>query len=72
MTDYDFVRIGLRRGRAGFELAEDYREIIRERAAAGWTFVQAIPFEQHADAHLDLVFRRKSCKHKPSKKGDSQ
>ena len=59
MREYAFVRVAIERGRAGLELAEDHREIIRARGAAGWKFVQAISFEQHADPHMDLVFTRK-------------
>ncbi|MGJ0204944.1 DUF4177 domain-containing protein [Leucobacter sp. gxy201] len=47
------------RRRDGARPEQDYREVIRDRAAAGWRFVQAIPFESSADPRLDLVFERK-------------
>ena len=58
MTEYDFVSIPLHRRREGLMSATDHRDIIRERAAEGWTFVQAIPLEHHVDPRLDLVFIR--------------
>ena len=76
VREYDFVRVELTRHREGLELAEDYRELIRGRAAEGWEFVQAIVLEQHVRPHLDLVFRRKpakrKCKDHPTEKGESQ
>lgn len=62
MPEYAFVSIAIKRRREGASLERDYREVIRERATAGWEFVQAIPFENHADARLDLVFVREGKK----------
>lgn len=62
MYEYSFVSIAVKRRREGAVLDRDYREVIRDRAAAGWRFVQAIPFETHTDARLDLVFSRKAKK----------
>lgn len=59
MYEYLFDSIQLQRRREGASLESDYREVIRERAVAGWKFVQAIPFETNSDARLDLVFTRK-------------
>ncbi len=59
MMEYTFHRVSTKRRREGLYLDEDYRDIIRERAAEGWEFVQAISFEQHMDPHIDLVFTRK-------------
>ncbi len=59
MREYTFVSIAVKRRREGATFEKDYREVIRERAAAGWEFVQAIPLEAHADPRLDLVFTRK-------------
>lgn len=61
MAEYSFVSIQLVRRRQGAELARDYREVIRERAAEGWEFVQAIPLEQHVEPRIDLVFVRKGA-----------
>jgi hypothetical protein len=58
MTDYDFVSIAVTQHRDGFRLADDYRELIRERARDGWTFVQAIPFDTYSEPRFDLVFTR--------------
>lgn len=58
MPEYAFVRISLRRTRAGTEPAIDYRAEIRDRAASGWDFVQAISFDSAPEPHLDLVFTR--------------
>lgn len=58
MREYSFVRIPFTRRRAGSALAGDYRDVIRDRAASGWEFVQAISFDTHAQPHLDLVFTR--------------
>jgi len=58
MPQFDFVSIPLHRRREGLAFATDYRDVIRERAAEGWTFVQAIPLEHHTDPRLDLVFTR--------------
>lgn len=60
MREYSFVSIAVLRRREGAALETDYRQVIRERAAAGWEFVQAIPFETQADARLDLVFSRET------------
>lgn len=62
MQEYEFVRIPAARTRAGFRYDVDYQNEIRERAAAGWTFVQAITFESESHPHLDLVFTRKVAK----------
>ncbi len=59
MLEYSFVSVAVKRRREGFYLVEDYRDIIRERAAEGWEFVQAISFEQHIEPRVDLVFNRK-------------
>ena len=59
MLEYSFISVAAHRHREGFQLADDYREIIRERAAEGWKFVQAIPFEGHIEPRIDLVFTRK-------------
>ena len=46
----------------GIELGtEDYRDIIVQRAEAGWRYVGFIPASQRADGYmreLDLVFER--------------
>lgn len=60
MSEYSFITIPLVRRRPGISLKEDYREVIREQAAAGWEFVQAITFENDAQPHIDLVFVRKA------------
>jgi len=62
MREYSFVSIAVKRRREGAVLETDYREVVRERAAAGWEFVQAIPLESHAEPRLDLVFTRKGKK----------
>lgn len=59
MRRYEFVSIPFKRRRDGSNLETDYREIIRERAGAGWEFVQAIPFETLVEPRLDLVFTRR-------------
>lgn len=59
MAEYSFESIPITRRRAGNDFAHDYREVIQERAAEGWDFVQAIPLEQHEDPRIDLVFVRK-------------
>lgn len=59
MNDYTFVSVAVTRHREGLDFAEDYREIIRQRAEDGWIFVQAIPLEQHVEPRIDLVFTRK-------------
>ncbi len=59
MLEYSFLSVAVKRRREGFYLVDDYQEIIRERAAEGWEFVQAIPFEGHVEPHIDLVFTRK-------------
>lgn len=59
MNEYSFVSVIVQRRRGGQYLADDYRDIVRERAAAGWEFVQAISFEQHLEPRIDLVFTRK-------------
>lgn len=59
MYEHTFVTIPVKRTRAGLVADRDYREIVREQAALGWKFEQAISFEQHATPRLDLVFSRK-------------
>lgn len=59
MLEYSFISVAVKRRREGLFLATDYREIVHERAAAGWEFVQAIPFEDHVEPRIDLVFTRK-------------
>ncbi len=59
MMEYSFFSVAVKRRREGFLLADDYRDIIREFAAEGWEFVQAIPLEQHSEPRIDLVFKRK-------------
>jgi len=59
MREYSFISVAAKRRREGIYLEDDYREIIRERAADGWEFVQAIPFESHTEPRLDLIFTRK-------------
>ncbi|MEV8254733.1 DUF4177 domain-containing protein [Rhodoglobus sp. NPDC076762] len=59
MREYTFVSVTTNRRREGLSLAEDYQEIIRNHAAEGWNFVQAISFEQHVEPRIDLVFTRK-------------
>ena len=49
----------VQRRREGAAFEKDYREVIREQAASGWEFVQAISFDTHADPRIDLVFTRK-------------
>jgi hypothetical protein len=62
MREYSFVSIAVKRRREGATLEKDYRQVIREHAAEGWEFVQAISFESHAEPRLDLVFERKGKK----------
>lgn len=59
MLEYSFISVAVNRRREGLYLADDYREIIRRRAAEGWEFVQAIPLEGHVEPRIDLVFARK-------------
>ncbi len=59
MREYSFITVAAKRRREGLYLADDYREIIRQRAAEGWEFVQAISFERHVEPHIDLVFTKK-------------
>ena len=59
VREYTFVSITVKRRREGAALEKDHREVIRERAAAGWEFVQAIPLDTHTEPRLDLVFSRK-------------
>ena len=59
MRSYDFVSIPIKRRRDGSVNDTDYREVIRERAADGWEFVQAISFENFVKPRIDLVFTRK-------------
>ncbi|HRN30007.1 MAG TPA: DUF4177 domain-containing protein [Terrimesophilobacter sp.] len=60
MHEYTFTSIPIVRRREGRELADDYRDIIRQQAADGWEFVQAIPLEKHTQPRIDLVFTRKA------------
>lgn len=60
MLEYSFVSIPVVRRRAGTALKTDYRDVIRDKAASGWEFVQAIPFAEEARPRLDLVFIRKA------------
>lgn len=62
MQEYSFVSIGIKRHREGLAPEKDYRDVIRNKAAAGWKFVQAIPFDTHLEPRLDLVFTRKAKK----------
>lgn len=62
MREYSFVSIPVKRRREGAVLDTDYREVILERAAEGWEFVQAIPFESHVKPRLELVFTRANSK----------
>lgn len=59
MTEYDFVSIAVTQHRDGHRLADDYRQIIRDRADDGWTFVQAISFDTYSEPRFDLVLMRK-------------
>lgn len=59
MREYSFVKIPIARRRGGTVLGGDHRDVIHDKAAAGWEFVQAISFESTAQPHLDLVFTRK-------------
>jgi len=59
MTEYAFISIAVRRRREGLRLDGDYQDVIRERAAEGWAFVQAIDFSAHIEPRIDLVFSRK-------------
>lgn len=58
MREYMFVAIPTVRRRGGTVLKSDYRDVIHERAATGWEFVQAISFHEAEQPHLDLVFTR--------------
>ncbi len=60
MMEYSFISIAVKHRRAGLQLADDYRDIIRERAASGWEFVQSLSFETHIEPRIDLVFKRKA------------
>ena len=57
-AEYSFVSVPLRRSRAGWEFAFDYRGVITERAAEGWSFVQLIMLDQLTEPRGDLVFVR--------------
>lgn len=59
VPEYSFISVAVKRRREGRMLADDYREIIRQQAASGWEFVQAIPLEKHTEPRIDLVFTRK-------------
>lgn len=56
---YSFESIRITRNREGTTPVRDYREVIRQRAADGWEFVQAISFEHDGTPRIDLVFVRK-------------
>lgn len=58
MHEYAFDEIALTRHRDGLDLADDHREIIRERAQRGWRLVQVVPFEDHRRARVELIFER--------------
>ncbi|MDQ0641994.1 DUF4177 domain-containing protein [Microbacterium murale] len=58
MREYSFVSIPIARRRGGTALKGDYRDVIQDKAASGWEFVQAIPFDTDMQPHLDLVFTR--------------
>lgn len=60
MHEYHFISVLVQRRRDGRTLAEDYRDIIRQQAADGWEFVQALPLEKHTQPRVDLVFTRKA------------
>ncbi|NLA65531.1 MAG: DUF4177 domain-containing protein [Leucobacter sp.] len=60
MYEYTFITIPINRRRDGLSFDIDYRDEIREQAAKGWEFVQAISLEAHARPRLDLVFKRKA------------
>lgn len=64
MHEYSVKAVPITRHRDGHDLAEDYQAIITARAAEGWRFVQAIPFEHHREPRIDLVFTRKARKRK--------
>lgn len=59
MQEYSFVSIAVQRRRDGSALAQDYQQVIQDRAKAGWKFVQAISLETHTEPRIDLVFTRK-------------
>ena len=60
MYEYSFISIDVKRRRDGTYTDTDYRDVIREQAATGWQFVQAISFETGVHPRLDLVFTRKA------------
>ncbi|MBX3093602.1 MAG: DUF4177 domain-containing protein [Cryobacterium sp.] len=60
MREYSFISVAVKRRRDGRELADDYRDIIRQQARDGWEFVQAIPLEKHTEPRIDLIFTRKA------------
>ncbi|MFA5608279.1 MAG: DUF4177 domain-containing protein [Leucobacter sp.] len=60
--EYAFVSISVKRHREGAVPETDYRDVIHERAADGWVFVQAILLESHVPPRLDLVFTRKKAR----------
>ncbi len=59
MKEYSFVSIAVQRRREGSLLAQDYQQVVRERAGDGWEFVQAVSLEDHTEPRIDLVFTRK-------------
>lgn len=58
MYEYKVVRIKINMWTQKPE--EDYREIIKEYAEAGWRFLQLVPKSRHGNAHehIDLIFER--------------
>lgn len=58
MREYLFESVPLARTREGVVPTHDYQVVIRERAAEGWEFVQAVPLESHVPARIDLIFTR--------------
>ena len=59
--EYDFVRIGLRRGILYSEPEADYKDVIRQKNEEGWEFVQifapSIAGEGTA-SYFELIFRK--------------
>lgn len=60
MHEYSFISIPTKRHRSGTVPEVDYRDVIREQAAQGWEFVQAIPLMTDVKPRLELVFRREA------------
>ena len=59
--EYDFVRIGLQRGILYSEPEADYKEVIRQKSAEGWEFIQifapSIAGEGTA-SYFELIFKK--------------